>query len=109
MAAVYVVANASSPRGRNVAVAPLLLTIPDTLVPAPETVNVVSVIDAGAIGSENVAVIVPSTDTPVAAFAGPVETTVGGVESARWLPPDPPPAQAASTSAANDEKTNGWR
>ena len=64
--------------GVNVAVDPANVTAPATgVAPGPVTVNVAPLIVAGFIGSVNVAEIRVLTGTPVVAFAGTVEITVG--------------------------------
>jgi hypothetical protein len=65
--------------GVNVAVLPEYVTAPATEVaPGPVTLNVAPVMVAGSMASLNVAEIIVFTATAVAAFAGMVETTVGG-------------------------------
>jgi hypothetical protein len=65
--------------GVNVAVVPANVTVPATgVVPGPVKVNVAALIVAGFIAWLNVAETVVLTATPIAPFAGTVETTVAG-------------------------------
>ena len=65
--------------GVNVAVLPVYVTAPATgVAPGPVTVKVVPVMVAGFMGPLKVAETSVVTATPVAPFAGTVETTVGG-------------------------------
>jgi hypothetical protein len=81
--AVYWVVPLSAADGVNVAVLPLTLTVPLTAVP-PEVVASVKLAVVSVefvIGSENVADTGALSATPVAALAGEVADTVGGVVS----------------------------
>ena len=83
MVAVYWVFPLSAAEGVNLAVLPLTLTVPETAVPpevvASVTLAVVSV--ALVIASEKLADTGVLSATPVAALAGDVTDTVGGVVS----------------------------
>jgi hypothetical protein len=69
----------SAVAGVNVAVLPEYVTAPATgVVVGPVKVNVVPVIVVGSIAALKVAETIVFTATPVAAFAGIVETTDGG-------------------------------
>ena len=72
---------ASLADGVSVAVLPVALTVAVTLLPAPAAFNVkVAVVkDAAFIAMLKFATTGPFTGTPVAAFKGVTETTVGGV------------------------------
>jgi len=90
------------PVGVNVAVVPVMFTVPVTAVPPVVVASVklgfVSV--ELVIGSEKVADTEEFSATPVAAFAGDVDDTVGGVVSGpAGSPPPPPPPQAAAVSS----------
>jgi hypothetical protein len=65
----------------SVAVAPESDTDPETAPAPPFNVKVVVVIEAAAIGSENVACTTADVPTPVAPGEGTREITVGGVVS----------------------------
>ena len=68
--------------GLKAAVVPVYVTVPDTGVVPRFKVKVVVVIIDGSITSLKVAVMILFRATSVAAFAGSVEITVGGVTSA---------------------------
>ena len=78
---------ASATEGVNLAVFPLMLTFPPTIVPPDvlTTVKLADVREALVMASENVADTEEFSATPIAALAGETEETVGGVLSA------PPP------------------
>ena len=86
MVAVYVVEEAKLPVGVKVAVVPELVTTPVT---PPLKVNVAAVTVVVVMGSLNVAVIAEFTATSIAALAGLVLDTVGGVVSGGAPPPPP--------------------
>src|SRR2546425_95343 len=75
MVAVYFVEYASAALGLNVAVAPLVVTVPAT---AGEKVNVVAPNELATIGSEKVALMVALRATLTALSAGTAEASVGG-------------------------------
>jgi hypothetical protein len=79
--AVYCVLKLKLALGVNVAVldAAEYVTVPATVPPGPFSVKVVALIVAASIVSLNVAVSVELIATPVAASAGVVADTVGGV------------------------------
>jgi hypothetical protein len=95
--AVYVVPNASGADGVKVTVDPLTVTVPPIGAAAPvRTSKFVVVADAGAMGSEKVALIVAARATPVALAAGLVATTVGRFRS----PPGPSSEHPAAKGRA---------
>jgi hypothetical protein len=81
--AVYCVLPARAADGVNVAVLPLTLTVPTTAAPSEVVAKVkLAVLNvAFVMASENVADTGEFSATPVAAFAGEVADTVGGVVS----------------------------
>jgi hypothetical protein len=94
MVAVYLVLTANSAVGVNVAVLPLVLTVPAT---AGEMVNVVAPKEVATTASENVALMVASRATFTALLAGMVDVTVGGGTTAGH----PQPASASVSGIAN--------
>jgi hypothetical protein len=81
--AVYCVLGARAAEGVNLAVLPLMLTVPASAPPpvVGDTLNVAVVSDELVIASENVADTVELVATPFAAFEGDTDDTVGGVVS----------------------------
>jgi hypothetical protein len=82
MVAVYCVIASRGAEGVNVAVLPLTVTMPGTAAPPEEVTVKLAVLNvAFVIASEKVADTVEFSVTPVAAFAGEMADTVGGVIS----------------------------
>ncbi len=74
--------QASGADGVKVATAPLAATVPATgTAPGPASVKVAVVTVAWSSASSKVPLTVPVTLTPVALFAGTVETSAGGETS----------------------------
>jgi hypothetical protein len=94
-----VVPYARAAAGVNVAVNPLNETAPATAVPpGPVTVKDVALMDAEFIAMLKVAPMVVLTTTPVAPFAGTVDTTEGTVTVS-----SPQPATKTNMTTANQD------
>jgi hypothetical protein len=114
--AVYGVLPVRLADGVNVAVLPLMLTVPATFAPPAvgRSVKLVIFTLALAMASENVALTVAATGTLVAPLAGEVDDTVGRVVSPTpGIPPDtgsfplspssPPPLQDTSKTVQTNQ------
>ena len=113
--AVYCVFPTRAAAGVNVAVLPLVVTVPLTAIPPVARVKLVVVSVELVIGSEKLADIDEFRATPVAAFDGEVSDTVGGFvseivdadevdspgTSSGDAPPPPPPPQPNRLTCAS--------
>jgi hypothetical protein len=96
---VYTVSSASGALGVKVAAVPLAVTVPAI---AGVMVNTAAPRVAACIGSEKVALMVVVRATAVAAFAGTVALTLGGVRSPPLSGPVPPsPQDIVATAVAS--------
>jgi hypothetical protein len=101
MVAVYCVIASRGAEGVNVAVLPLTFTVPGTAAPPEEVTVKLAVLNvAFFIPSEKVADTGEFSATPVAAFAGEMADTVGGVVSSAAAVANVHPKLAASALPA---------